>query len=974
METGVTAIVRIRRLATFLICLAVALAFALPLTAHAEEPSKTVRVGWFDSSFYNMDEFGCRSGYAYEYQLKVAAYTGWTYEYVNGSWSELMKLLEEGKIDLMSDVSYKPEREKRMLFPTLPMGTEEYYLYVSPNNHEIDSNDYATLNGKKVGVNEGSVQADFLAEWARAQGVEINLVGVTNTEAESLAMLETGELDAYVTVDSFVHPDTAVPVWKIGSSDYFFAVNKNRPDLLNDLNSAMSKIQDENRYYNQQMFEKHVKRAGANVFLTSDEANWLADHGTIRVGYVDNYLAFCAEDKASGTLTGALKDYLAYASDSLRNAHVDFKATAYPTADAAFKALQNGEIDCAFPSNLGGYDGETLGLVMTPSMTSTDVYAVVRETNQNSFLNKEHVVVAVNEGNPNYDAFLRTNYPSWRKVYYPTTEDCLKAVAESVADCVLVSNYRYSNIARLCEKYHLTAITTGVDMDYFFAVNNGEMEMYSVLTKLVNLVPSATVNAAMSHYATEDAKLTLGDFIVDNLGLIMVLVVLVLLVILVLLARSMRAEKKASELISATETDMLTGLYNRDFFFQYANRMYHDHPEKSMDAIVLNIERFHSVNALNGREFGDQVLRVLGNEVRAIAEERHGIAGRFGADRFDIYCEHTSAYDQFFERLQGKLNELSSNASIQLRMGVMPWQEKIEPIQLFDRARAACSMARGHMEHLIIFDERARNREMLEQRYLSDLRHGLDSFEFEVYFQPQFDIQSEPPKLIGAEALVRWRHPELGMIPPDEFIPLFERSGQIGELDKYVWDEAARQIARWRDQYGVTIPVSVNLSRVDVFDPELESTLDRILAQNGLDHRSVKLEVTESAYTEDADHVVAVVESLRKNGYAVGMDDFGTGYSSLSMLSAMPIDTLKMDRVFIQNIEHDERDIQLVALIIGIASTLNIPVVAEGVETEGQMRLLKDLGCQMIQGYYFSRPLHASDFEARFIRNAPPHQ
>ncbi len=189
-------------------------------------------------------------------------------------------------------------------------------------------------------------------------------------------------------------------------------------------------------------------------------------------------------------------------------------------------------------------------------------------------------------------------------------------------------------------------------------------------------------------------------------------------------------------------------------------------------------------------------------------------------------------------------------------------------------------------------------------------------------------------------------------------------------MDKYVWNQAAKQIARWREEYGRTIPVSVNLSRVDVFDPGLEQTLDGILGYYKLDHDDLKLEVTESAYTENAEQVIQVVESLRRKGYQVEMDDFGTGYSSLNMLSAMPIDVLKMDRAFIRNIEQDERDIQLVALIIGIAQNLKIPVIAEGVETEKQVQLLRDLGCALVQGYYFSRPLHPTDFEATFLKNA----
>jgi EAL domain-containing protein (putative c-di-GMP-specific phosphodiesterase class I) len=207
------------------------------------------------------------------------------------------------------------------------------------------------------------------------------------------------------------------------------------------------------------------------------------------------------------------------------------------------------------------------------------------------------------------------------------------------------------------------------------------------------------------------------------------------------------------------------------------------------------------------------------------------------------------------------------------------------------------------------------------------------------------------------------------MVSPDEFIPLFERNGKIGDIDKYVWNMTARQIAKWRRQYNVTVPVSVNLSRVDIFDPMLPDILDEILLYNELDHRTLRLEVTESAYTENADQVIRVVGELRGKGYVVEMDDFGTGYSSLNMLSSMPVDVLKMDRGFIKDIETEEKDIQLVALILDIAKNLKIPVIAEGVETEEQVRILKDLGCEMVQGFYFSRPLHPSEFETRYLKD-----
>ena len=965
---------RIIRFAAALLCFALITAVLPESVAETRPEEKLIRVGWYESSFNRTDSFGRRSGYAYEYQMKLAAYTGWRYEYVKGSWSELLQMLINGDIDLMSDVSYTPERAEYILFPSLPMGAEDYYLFVSQGNRQISSSDLSTLNGKKVGVNKGSVQAQFYRDWEGRNNVESEIVEVTCSEEESLQMLENGTLDAYVTVDSFsadtyIGENRPLPVCKIGSSDFYFAVNKNRPDLLTDLEGGMNRIQEENRHYNHEMVEKHLISAGANAFLTAGEKGWLEEHGTIRVGYQDNYLAFCAADPETGELTGALKDYLDSAATCVMNARISFEAKSYPTAAAALDALKRGEVDCVFPANLSAGDGEDIGVFLTPSLMRTDLFAIVREADRQILEGREHVLVAVNEGNPNYESTLKDSFPSWRTVYYPTTADCLIAVSQNVADCLLVSSYRYNNISRQCEQLNLTAVSTGKILDYCFAVPEGNPELYSLLAKIADLVPDVTVSSSLSRYITEDVKPTLLDFLREHYLVVITVTGVILLAILAMMLRSMRSEKKAEKLISATETDSLTGLYNRDYFLQYAADMRRDHPEIPMDAVVVNIDRFHSMNALNGRGFGDQVLRTLGKEIREAAAETGGIAGRFEADRFDIWIPHTGDYQALYDCLQQKMNELDASAGIRIRMGVMPWQTDTDVVQMFDRARTACSLARdAYGGHLVVYDQQMQEKENYEQRLLNDLYRALTSYEFEVHYQPQYDIGSDPPKPVSAEALVRWNHPELGMIPPNDFVPLFERHGKIGEVDRYVWSETTRQIARWRDVFGVTIPVSVNLSRVDVFDPALESTLDRLLAYNGLDQGTLKLEVTESAYTGNADQVIKVVENLRRKGYVVEMDDFGSGYSSLNMLSAMPVDVLKMDRAFIRRVGDDEKNAHLVALILDIARNLKIPVVAEGVETKEQLELLRKLDCPLVQGFYFSRPLPAREFEETVIR------
>ena len=417
-------------------------------------------------------------------------------------------------------------------------------------------------------------------------------------------------------------------------------------------------------------------------------------------------------------------------------------------------------------------------------------------------------------------------------------------------------------------------------------------------------------------------------------------------------------------LISAAERDPLTGLYSRNFFREYAYSLYKYHQELKLDAVVLNIDQFHSINALNGWEFGDTVLRAIGDIILTYLNDKDGIAGRLEADEFLVYCSHIDDYRYILERLQEKISSISPNVQIHIRMGVKTWQEGVEPQMLFDQARTACNMVRGDYQNpIMIYDDKMLEKDMMNRRLLNDLRAALEEGQFQVFYQPKYCIQCNPPRLRSAEALIRWKHPELGMISPGAFIPLFEGNGLISRVDSYVWKKAAEQIAIWKEKYNYTLPVSVNLSRADIFDPTLTDRLIHLIVDNGLEYRDIKLEVTESAYTQNAKKLLELINRLRGLGFEVEMDDFGSGYSSLNMLSSMPIDVLKMDMSFVKNIEKSETDLRLVKLIMDIARDLKLKVVAEGVEAEGQMVLLKDAGCDLAQGYYFSRPVPAEEFE-----------
>ena len=640
----------IKRMIVIVLSLVMAMSFMLPLTAHAQESGKTVRVGWYESPFNTLDQFGRRSGYAYDYQQKIAAYTGWNYEYVEGSWPELLQMLINGEIDLMSDVSYTDERAENMLFSSLPMGAEEYYIFISPDTEEINRDDLSTFNGKKAGVNKGSVQAGFFREWAEANGVQAELIEMTEDVDESLAMLNRGDIDMYVVLDGYLDASLAMPVCKVGASDFFFAVNKSRPDLLTELNAAMNRIQEENHNYQQQLYEKYLKAFGYNYYLSTEEENWLSDHGPIRVGYQDGYQPFCAADKKTGELTGALKDYLEDASTCFMNTELDFEPTAYPSAAEAIEALKNGEVDCIFPSNLSTSDGEQLNLVMTPSMMSTEIYALVRKDDQHSFFQKEQITAAVVAGDPNDVSVMMDHYPDWQRKEYPDTQACLKAVADREADCVLISNYQYNNLRRQCDRLKLAALSTGKNVNYYIAIRGSDTELYSILTRTTDIISSTNINAALSYFSAEEAKTTLIDFIRDNpaVDIAVVVVIIALLTVIITQQRIIRAKKEVEEshhkvdaLNKRVFVDALTSVRNKGGFNDYIQGLQERLDSKeplAFAVIILDCDNLKIVNDRYGHDKGDAYIKKASELICRVF--KHSPVFRIGGDEFAVVLEN----------------------------------------------------------------------------------------------------------------------------------------------------------------------------------------------------------------------------------------------------------------------------------------------------------------------------------------------
>ena len=355
-------------------------------------------------------------------------------------------------------------------------------------------------------------------------------------------------------------------------------------------------------------------------------------------------------------------------------------------------------------------------------------------------------------------------------------------------------------------------------------------------------------------------------------------------------------------------------------------------------------------------------MKKVATNLKMIASNKEGIVCRREADTFLLYIKHKNGYEDILEEIN------STDENVRFRMGVYQCvDKKLEIEQRFDRAKHACNMIRDSLtKHIMIYDKKIYEEELFEENLIDSFKKALENEEFLVYYQPKFNVSKDVPYLNSAEALVRWNHPKIGLVSPSIFIPLFERNGLIEQLDHYVWKKVAKDMKEWMEKYNFVVPVSVNVSRIDMYNQNLVQVFKDIILENNIDSSNILLEITESAYADDEAQIIKMVNELRDEGFKIEMDDFGTGYSSLSMIARLPIDVLKIDRSFVKNASIYPSDIKVLEVIIDIAKYLDVPVIAEGVETKEQVEFIKNLGCDIIQGFYFSKPIQKEEYE-KFI-------
>lgn len=420
--------------------------------------------------------------------------------------------------------------------------------------------------------------------------------------------------------------------------------------------------------------------------------------------------------------------------------------------------------------------------------------------------------------------------------------------------------------------------------------------------------------------------------------------------------------REAHSTITLLEQDELTNLYCASAFYSRVRERMYAQPEKKFDIIVLDIDKFKLINETFGMESGNRFLRNLALLLTGLSGAEQGILARATADVFYICMPaEFHFYDTLQKNVSAFLEQYPLPIRLQEKIGVYSTEDtSLSVEQMCDRARLAISFSASPLSEIAFYDHTLHEKLLKDHQILNSISEALADRQFLLYLQPKVDISTR--RIIGAESLIRWKHPALGWVRPDEFIPLLEKNDRIYEVDKYMWEETCRFLHSRKEQGLTQIPVSVNVARGDLYQKDLRDTLNKLIRQYDLSPELLHLEILERAYVKDSSTIFQILTALRNDGFIIEMDDFGTGESSLNMLSEFPVDCLKLDRSFLIRGFHDKRHVEVVRFIINLAKMLDINIIAEGVETQEQADLLLKLGCPNAQGYFYGRPEPSQDF------------
>ena len=846
----------------------------------------------------------------------------------------------------------------QMLFTDESMCTIYTTLNVRMDDNRYNYEDFDAFQGMRVGIIKGGEDGESFKRYCAQNGVALTIIEYDETQ-ELLDALGSGTLDG-VAITHLGRSSVFRSVARFAPTPMYIAVSKQRPDLLAQINRSINDILLRNPDYRTDLYDKYLSPSSNQVpVLTKEEVEYIeAADEPIHISYDPSFAPFSYKD-AEGELNGIMADIFARIAEK---SGLDFQFEACPAA-TALRAVKLGETDAVsvvdgdYLWDERNHMNTTLRFLNTPSAMITQAERTEIE------------VLALPEGYQ-LSEHVAQNNPEKEIQYYDSIQACFDAVLDGKAQATYTNTQTANYIisAPKYEKLHVTALTQYPNDLCIGVSKSADPRLFSILDKYIQYMSNEEIDTLLLNNSVSVRPITMEAFVHQNIWLITGLVAAVSGSIILLLCINLfnisRSKRRIQDLLYRDE---LTGLDNINRFYVRAEELL---ATGKYAVVYCDIDRFKLINDTFGCEEGDEVLRAFGSILQKSMEDRECCA-RLSADNF-VMLRHYKQWETLaadLMHIQAVLNKWRGER------GIIPYEiavsfgvyqadagETNDMKQMLDFAnyamRSAKTAAGGSC---FLYDEQMRNKALFEQGLEGRLVSAMEQGEFEAYYQPKVDMDTG--RIVGCEALVRWNHPEQGLLMPGSFIPFFEKKGLIVRVDLHMFEQVCRTVRRWLDEGRPAVTVSCNFSQMHFGHDGFAGQVSEIADRFQVPHHLLEVEITESAIADAPESVSSALTELKMRGFQIAIDDFGSGYSSLGQLQRLRADVLKLDRSFVCAGLQGPREQIVIENLVNMASELGMEVVCEGVETQVQVKVLQDIGCHIAQGYYYYRPMQTAAFE-----------
>ena len=936
----------------------------LPAKTGLAEEEVIIKIGYDRNSRFIMERDGKFYGYGVEYLNKIAQYTGWTYEYVNvENWQESFDKLRNGEIHFICTAHYTEDRAAEFVYSDLPFGYEVTLLYTN-NNSDIYYKDYGSFQNRKVGLLLGSYSSEDFSDYAEKNQLEYEPV-YFRSESEMRLALENNEIDLLAIGSRYGSSDLKL-VDRLGVNAFYCISNQEYAQLIEEVETAIQEIMFDDPTFEGKLNEKYFSHEllSNTPMYTKEELAFINSLDTIKVKMLmDQQPSWYEKD---GEVQGIGAEYMKLISEK---SGIKFQLEAGKYGEAAedvYEYLLIQDYLLLRIEEAVNYNN-TEGIIMSSPLMDIEISYIER---QDAFIDDEFEerIIALSAELSYVEQMLNENYPNCQIVYYIDAIDCLEAVIDGSASLAVIQNLRAGYLMQKPEYADkLIQVSGEANNTQVRLVAREDQEM------LINVI-----NKAVSHISQDEKDdIVARELLVhpyhlefsdiwykSKLWVISIAsVIIISFTVYYVLNRRMtrlKIEKTEYEILQKKlQRDELTKLYTRTYFFKLVRKALDDAKEE-MCIVMMDICYFKMINELYGISEGDKVLKEVAEQLKDLSEKYNMIASRFMADHFYICVSRRNFEKNIFPKhFQTSLEKMD----IRVKYGVyniIPGED-LQVNVMCDRAlTAAHENQEGNANNIQYYNDTNYKRMLREQEIEQEMEKALENNEFYIVVQPKFDQKTE--KIVGGETLVRWNHPTKGAISPGAFVPVFERTGFIIQLDYFIWEETCRLISKRKREGKFYVPISVNVSRAHFYGTELINKLNALIVKYELAAKDLEIEITESLCGGGSDAILDKMNELRDHGYKLAMDDFGSGYSSLNMLKEMPVDIIKMDLGFLRG--EEKRGRLILKSLIEMMRVLELKVVVEGVEDKSQVEFLSQFDDCSGQGFYFSRPIEAAEFEA----------